>query len=273
MGPVRDFVRDAWRIAAAFAAGAFVLSLVIGLIASNPFGVAVSRAFLLALLFAGLGAALRGVVKAFLPEILGTANAAAGPAADGKAGGVDIVLPEDETLQSQAIERPAARPRRGRGDQDQTLAPQDTEGIEEPSEVLDAPDDDEMAAAEAQALGALATELGQEPGPAAESLRAGEEGAAGASSPASFVQGEAQSPEERDLPLGADQPGELDALPELGELEPEPPVAQRGSPVPRAPRRGAGESPEDAVRNLLSNEDPATLARAIRTHLKRDEKG
>ena len=272
MGPVRDFVRDAWRIAVAFAAGAFVLSLVIGLVASNPFGVAVSRAFLLALLFAGLGAALRGVVKAFLPEMLGSAPAATGPSADGKAGGVDIVLPEDETLQGDAIERPPGRARRGRGDQEVTPAAEDAEGTEEPADVLDAPEDDGMAAAEAQALGTLATELGQETGSAAESAGAGEEGA-GASFPASFVQGDGEHPEAGELPLGAVEPGELDALPELGELEPEPPIPQRASPVPRASRAAGGETPEDAVRNLLSNEDPATLARAIRTHLKRDEKG
>ncbi len=39
MGPVKDFVRDVWKIAAACACGAFFLSLVIGLFAGNPFGV------------------------------------------------------------------------------------------------------------------------------------------------------------------------------------------------------------------------------------------
>ena len=268
---MKDFVRYAWRMAVACAAGAFVLSLVIGLAASNPFGVALARAFLLALLFAGLGAALRGVIKAYLPEMLGPEPAASGPGTEGKTGGVDIVLPEDETLQGDAIERPPGRARRDRGDREEVAAQDDVPGDEEPSEVLEAPEDGDTAVAEAQALGALAEELSQEAGDAGE--EAGEEGAGERSFPASFVQGETQRSEVGELPPGGTQPGELDALPELTELEPEPPPPPRAGPVPRVPRASAGDTPEDAVRNLLSNEDPATLARAIRTHLKRDEKG
>src|SRR5208283_4953422 len=77
MGPLKGFVGDVWKIAAAFASGAFLLSLVTGLAAANPFGVVVARALLLAVLFAGLGAGLRFVIKRYLPELLGSSSSTA----------------------------------------------------------------------------------------------------------------------------------------------------------------------------------------------------
>jgi len=272
MGPVKDFVRDTWRLSAACAAGAFVLSLVIGLIASNPFGVALGRAFLLGLLFAGLAAALRGVVKAFLPEMMGPAPQAAGAPAGGKAGAVDIVVPEDESLQREIFERPESRAPRGSQGSADEAAPEAGAADEEPAEVLDAPDDDDVAE-EARALGALAEELGRDAGTGADVGAGGIGSSAEQSFPRSFAQGGAERADPGELSTGPAEPGELDALPELTEPDQQPPIAPRTGPSPRTSRSTGGDTPEDAVRNLLSNEDPATLARAIRTSLKKDEKG
>ncbi len=266
---MKDFVRDAWRIAVACAAGAFVLSLVIGLIAANPFGIALSRAFLLGLLFAALGVGLRAVVKAYLPEVFGAAPSPGDARGEGRAGSVDIVLPEDEALQRKAFRRPAgADGAAGEGDEERAPSRQDAD--EEPSEVLEAPEEEDASTAEARALGALAEELGEEP-ESIEEDGGGSEEAAGDErrSAASPGEGEAEETQSEEMAHG-EEPAELDALPDLAELEPPP---QRNGPAPRVPRAAVGESPEDAVRNLLSNQDPATLARAIRTSLKKDEKG
>ena len=65
-------------------------------------------------------------------------------------------------------------------------------------------------------------------------------------------------------------PGGLDALPDIGSLEASGPVPGR----PRTGRRaGTGASPGEAMRSRAIQEDPSTLARAVRTVLKREEKG
>ena len=128
MSPVKDFVRDVWKVAAACASGAFFLSLVIGLFAGNPFGVVFFRALLLAVLFAGLGAGLRFVVKAYLPGLVASAPSPAGSdegrsragmagqsgpdtSAEHRGAAVDIVLQDDDGLRQQAYggSRRAAR--------------------------------------------------------------------------------------------------------------------------------------------------------------------
>jgi hypothetical protein len=281
LSPVKDFVRDAWKIAAACAVGAFVLSLVVGLIAGNPFGIAFGRAFLLALLFAGIGGGLRAVIKTYLPEMLGSAPAQSAPEA-ARGGSVDIVLPEDETLQRQAFQHPPGAGRRGAGaagaegaraedGEQEDAASQAAE--EEPTEVLEAPDSDEDSQAEARALGELAAEMGEEIPPAEEAGQADRGPPRGQPSPAAASEGDAEEVQPEDgLPRGVNpQAGELDSLPDIAQLEPLP--GQRSGPAPRVPRSAVGQTPEDAVRNLLSNEDPVTLARAVRTALKKDEKG
>lgn len=98
--PVREaLLREYGRTVAIFAAAGFVLSLLVGLLARNPFGVLLLRAVLLAIAFAGVGAGLQYVVRRFLPGIAdgegaesGEAAAAAAPAAGSN---VDIVLPEE----------------------------------------------------------------------------------------------------------------------------------------------------------------------------------
>jgi len=280
MSPVKDFVRDVWKIAAACATGAFLLSLVIGLVAGNPFGIAFFRALLLAVLFAGLGAGLRFVVKTYLPELVepnrqmaGQAGAresagyrgaaeGGGAAQDQRGAAVDIVLPEDDGLRRQAY---SGSPREASVSSSE---PGGLDGEGEPEEALEADSLDEDAAsqAEARALGELAEELSEElPGTAAPARSAGAQTDEGS---------EEEVEPEDELPRSArEAPADLDSLPDIAALEP--PSEQRpGHGSPRSTRYPAsGERPEDAMRDVLSGQDPSTLARAIRTVLKNEEKG
>ena len=67
-------------------------------------------------------------------------------------------------------------------------------------------------------------------------------------------------------------PGDKDGLPDISNLEVAAPSEsdERGAAGSGRPR---GERPEDALRGAVSGQDPATIARAIRTVLKRDDKG
>jgi hypothetical protein len=250
-----DFVRDYWKIAAAFAAGAFLLSFLVGLVSRNPFGTVILRALLLAVVFAAFGAGVRYVARKWLPELAGGGEK--GPEADTERGkSIDITLPE---------ERPdAGRPVRPRG-----AAAEAAGAAEAPA------DEDEQMQAEAEALDELAEELG-------DGAAKGDDGGPGAE-PAEEEEERAPVEAEELRPLGREKgrggpkagagpdggvEGDLDALPDISNLE----VAEE----PGAPRSRAGqggERPEDAVRGAVSGHDPSTIARAIRTVINRDEKG
>jgi len=253
---MKDFVREYWKIAAAFSAGAFLLSFLVGLVSRNPFGTVILRALLLAVVFAAFGAGVRYVARRWLPELVNGARAD-GEADTGRGKAVDITLPE---------ERPDAGRRARR-----TVA-----GREEPPA-----EEEEQMQAEAEALDELAEELGDEA-----AVRAEEGGAAAEAEPAEEEGGEKESvsPEAEELrPLGREKgrggprpgagpagggDGDLDTLPDISNLE----VAEE----PGAPRSRAGqggERPGDAVRGAVSGHDPSTIARAIRTVINRDEKG
>jgi len=97
---VKDFVREYWKTAAAGAAGAFLLSLLVGLVTRNPFGIVFLRALLLGVLFSGMVVIIRYLIRTHLPEL------GAQGISDGMGGGdtkedrrgsrVDIVLPEED---------------------------------------------------------------------------------------------------------------------------------------------------------------------------------
>jgi hypothetical protein len=242
---VREFIRESWKTASAFAAGAFLLSTLIGLVASNPFGVVILRAFLLGLFFAGLGAGLRWAVRTWLaePAAASASEASAGvavPAQDGRGSRVDITLGED--------------PDSGRAGADSGRGAAGA-GEDEPT----APRDDSAAQAEAAALGELSQELGEDPS-------ATEEEAAG------VEEMDGDSPPDLPAPKGTRETrGRVDSLPDIS-LQDEPPAR----PVSRARRtrpETPGEALRDAVRDNVARQDPATLARALRTVLKKDEKG
>ncbi len=262
---MKDFVKDNWKIAAACSAGAFVLSLVVGLLARNPFGIALLRAFLLAALFAGLGAGLRFVVRAYLPELLAAPTAADGPAGrdDGRGASVNIVLPEENGVRPA---RMAARTARGQPAEEAGAGEEDA--IEEALEG----DEESVSRAEAQAIGELAEEFAEELPPASESADATESAGHGTGADAAD-ETEAEEPAAGKPSWAAESAGDLDSLPDIADLEPTAERKSNGSAArtPRVP--GAAEKPEDAMKEVLSGQDPATLARALRTVLKKDEKG
>jgi hypothetical protein len=264
---VKDFVRENWKTATACAAGAFLLSLLVGLITRNPFGIVIFRAFLLAVVFAGLGAGLRYVVKRYLPELLtqgATAAAAGGPADDRATRGtrIDIVLPAESPGRTG---RYAATAREGR----QGEPPGEDAGLEPlPSEDAGLQTDAETAA-----LGELASELAEElPADEGHETAGGPEAEHAMTGPG-VEGGEQAAEEELQGGAGASEPGsDLDSLPDISTLE----VAEEQGPsAPRGRRatRPGGDSPADALRGSVGGQDPATIARAIRTVLKRDEKG
>jgi hypothetical protein len=243
---MREFIRTYGKHAGLFAAAAFVLSFVTGIVARNAVGTIVLRAVLLAALFCGLGVGLQFVVRKFLPELTGAPPAAPGERASGSGVNVpgtgavvDIVLPEENPLEAgraiggitgEGVAEPA-----GEAGLEEALE----EAAEERTAVLEEPGD-----------GSPAEETPSSVEPA--------ESVAEASEPS------LESPKQSGSPRG------LDALPDIGSLEASGPAPGR----PRARRRtGTGASPEEAMRSLASQEDPSTLARAIRTVLKREEKG
>jgi hypothetical protein len=266
---MKDFIRDYWKIAAAFAAGAFLLSLLVGLFTRNPFGVVILRALLLTVIFAGFGAGLRFVVRRYLPEIGAgeTAGADRGQP-EGRGTKIDITLPE---------ERPEGMrgPRESGGRAPGAAAPAGASrnGPEADSEA------EAVLQAETAALDELAEELAEELPAASDSARAEDEettagGHDGQGGEAEELRPLGRSGQKTSKMTEADSEGEgnLDSLPDISNLE----VAGEqgsGSPQGRSGRWSGGETPEDSMRGAVSGQDPATIARAIRTVLKRDEKG
>jgi hypothetical protein len=196
---VKDALREYGRTVAIFAAAGLVLSLLVGVLAGNPFGIILLRALVFAVLFGGVGAGMQFVVRRFLPGLSGTE-----PSADVSPDG--SVRPEDADARAEGS----------------------TIDIVLPEEPMPS---DEAGAAAAEPLEEL-------PG-TGETSPAATEAAGGTSG--------------------------LDFLPDIGSM-------QNGEPTPRAaPPRRERIRPSDATRDVLERQDPAQLARGLRTMLKRDE--
>lgn len=214
---MRDVLREYGRTVAIFAAAGLVLSLLVGVLAGNPFGVILLRALLFAVAFGGVGAGIQYVVRRFLPELAGAeptgtpapgdvdGPAAASPAGAADGATIDIVLPEE---------------------------PMPVEEAGSPAEPLE--------------------ELpGTAEGPPGTDVMAPARDDASAAGPPGGTVG-------------------LDVLPDIGSIEG---PAGAGVAMPRAERgRRDGTRPSDATRDVLERQDPAQLARGLRTMLKRDER-
>ena len=215
---MKNVLREYGRTIALFSAAGFLLSLLVGLLARNPFGTMLLRALLLGVLFAGFGAGVQWVVRRFLPELSNGEAGVVKPNVEPEAGPtIDIVLPE---------ERPPAPSR-------------------------SSPDDDAMEPAEASPAAAL------------EELAGAEED--GASEPAASLSARAGS---RHGPVGAREG--IDTLEDIGSIASE--AGERPARNTRRFARSTSAAPTDAARSLLEDEDPAELARAVRTVLKREER-
>jgi hypothetical protein len=266
------YIREYGRTAAIFSAAALVLSLLVGIIARNPFSTAILRALLFAVVFALLGGALHAAIRRWLPE-LGGGSAESVPPAE-KAGGrvVDIVLPEEgyspqgaagnaESEVPMAEEADELPEDLGDGEEtggaEESLEPIDAAGV--PAEPMG--DEDGAAAAEEVEGGAPAASAAAEAPPSSRSARPADQG------------GEPAVRSADGEPASSARSGR-GALPDLGDIGS--PAARRGSGAGTASRPGPArraDNPEEALRGVLANQDTATLAKAVRTVLKRDEKG
>ena len=262
-------MREYGRIAGMFAGAAFVLSLLVGLVSRNPFGTVLLRGILLAVVFGAFGSALRYVFTKFLSE---TAQSAAG--ANGKTGQtVDITLPEEAP--------PVHRPER---EEEAPLAA-DAEAVEDVQPSADAPLADDALSPGFSGT-TLEDELTEQLPPVMEGgreARAADEESESSSEGVEEVESVTEEPPEETQPSAgprsgraASEPGVdagLDSLPDISTLG----VSSTGrgaDPDSRPPRRRAPEeTADDVMKGKLSGQDPATLARAIRTVLKRDERG
>jgi len=247
-----------------FAGAAFVLSLLVGLLSRNPFGTALLRAILLAVVFGALGSALRYVFTKYLSE---TAQPAA--AADARTGqAVDITLPEEAP--------PVHRPER----EEEAPLPADAETLED-----EEPSPEAGLSDQALAPGFSGTTLEDEltdqlpplveHGGGAADTGESESASEGIEEVESVTEEGPEQPEPRS-DRTASEPGAdagLDSLPDISSLGISSP-GRAADPDSRASRRAAPqETAEDVMKGKLGGQDPATLARAIRTVLKRDERG
>jgi hypothetical protein len=260
---VKDVVREYGKMAGLTAAGAFLVSLVVGLASGNPFGVALGRALLFALLFAGLAAGGRYIFTKYLAELV-----SAPPPESASGQKVDITLPEEGPAPARGA---AAYARSSRGPD----APQDGERTEaEPG----AGDElGEIAAGAESSLDMAETsggEFSDLPGDSLDDelppLADTDLSPEGEGSSDSVEEAESVPEDQTGAGMtdaGPEMDAELGRLPDISSLG-GPPSTPRAAPQPRA-----NQSPEDAMKGALGGRDPATLARAIRTVLKREEKG
>jgi hypothetical protein len=109
---VKDALREYGRTVAIFAAAGLVLSLLVGVLAGNPFGIILLRALVFAVLFGGVGVGMQFVVRRFLPGLNDAGPSTDAPSngsvqpvdAEAKAEGstIDIVLPEEPMPSAEA---------------------------------------------------------------------------------------------------------------------------------------------------------------------------
>ena len=263
------------------AAGAFLLSLLLGLVSRNPFGVALTRAILFMILFAGLGGFAKYIIRKYLPE-MNAAGLARAEATSGR--NIDITLPEEKPPVVLRPSTPRARPAAMASGVEEIqsaagagIPPDEIEsrGVRDaglPGEGADLNlgqmGGDDLDAELPPLIDTAGTPVGEstfEPGTSTDSVE------------------EAESVSEEGT--GDAERGSRDSEPEMdSELQKLPDISSLGAS--RAPRGGGSaaqgkpgrsvdkpSTPGDEMKGALGGQDPATLARAIRTVLKRDEKG
>jgi len=226
-----------WRIPGWAAAAGAVISLAAGLAGGNAFGTILLRAVVSALLAGALGFGAQYVLRRYLPGF--------GAGAQETPQAVDILIDEEVPLAGREAEEPQAAGQSG----------------EEPgwSESLEAGlGMEELAAEEAEPFAAT------EGAPAEEAFARPASGAdLGPGGEPSFEPLEA--PAEEELPAGE----ALEPLAAPGESD-----DGLGGRIAAPGRRGLkAEELEAQLDNVTKGQDPVSLAKAVRTFLRKDQEG
>ncbi len=257
-----------WKVPGWAAAAGAVISVVAALAGGNPFGTILLRAVISALVAAGLGLGAQYVVRRFLP---GLAAAPAPPQPS-----VDILLDEEVPLAAQAgggqAEEDLAAAVEGLGEEaggalddsvggpDQVFPLEEGEGLPSPAVPTGR---SERRAVEP------AAELASEPFPELaemEGLTEPEPASARSPTGRSERSPAEETPEVEELPSGG--------LEALSAMEPDDALAA-GASEPAVPSRRAlkAEELEAQLDSVTKGQDPASLAKAVRTFLRKDQEG
>lgn len=222
-----------WKLPVIFAGVGSAVSLLAGIIGGNPFGVILLRLILSALVCGGLGLGVNLLVKKFLPEL-----SAAPPATQMESGAeVDIVIDEDiPPAEEVAVQH----------------SPETEESLEQ------------MEPADEQKASELTMPVEEEEGPL-DTSEGGEE-----------PEEDVLTLEDADSPADATTkefvPGiaatqvadfeDLDTLPDIDTFSP----STEESEAPTRPSRK-----DSKVEEVVRDQDPENLARAVRTFMKKDQ--
>jgi hypothetical protein len=229
-----------WRYYAGLGLFAAVVSLISGIAGGNPLGVVLLRMLLSALLLAGLGMGCAVLLKKFLPELMQRSGGET--AADGTAA-VDIVIPEENPHEMAAA-----------GVDEET---EDAEPLEELIEDAGEPETSFAAAPESAFPAAPAAAPAGPAAPAAEA--AADEDAEDA---------EEAIPLEEEA-FSVEGSADVDTLPDLEQFD----STNYVGPDISGLGRGGDDFAQAQVDGIMSSEDPAQLAKAVRTFLKKDQEG
>ncbi len=226
-----------WKVSAVFAGAAFILSILSGAIAGVGFGLLLLRAILGAVAFAVVGAGVSLVIARYLPELKKLSDAEDRSDARQPGGrNVDIVIPQEEPGIYSDDEESSEGPESGELDGEESVDEFAGDSLVE--EVEELASDDSIL-----------------PGEGSQRAAGGEGPVTRRSAPSDVV-GEEES---REL-LDADTKN----LPDIGGLAGSFDGESVGSIV-------EPEETREEVRGGRDDMDPETIARALRTVLKRDQ--
>jgi hypothetical protein len=224
-----------WKIPAGFAAFGAVVSLLAGILGGNPFGVILLRLVLSAVVCAGLGLGVNLVVNKYLPEISSTSSLPAMESGEE----VDIVIDEDIPIAEQEVEQQAG----------------------EPAEMLET-----VEAAEPLETPAAGESLIEEQSPIVPDTTEEDAGFAEDILPFEDTATEGQPDAEEAVPEVAAVPvtdfEDLDTLPDIDQFSPS---TEESTAKPKGSKRSA------QVEEVVRDQDPESLAKAVRTFMKKDQ--
>jgi len=249
-----------WKIPVIFSGFGAGVSLLAGIIGGNPFGVILLRLILSALVCGGLGLGVNLIVKKFLPEL--SANPPVARMEPGEE--VDIVIDEDIPLAQEATGRQSPEPEESLEQMepvDEEEASELTMSVDEEAGQPDVGEEGEEAEEDASELTMSVDEEAGQPDVGEEGEEVEEDALV-----LEDVDTEQDSTPEEFVPgIAAAQVADfedLDTLPDIDTFG----SSQQDSAPPTSP------SPKDSkVQEVVRDQDPENLARAVRTFMKKDQ--